>query len=174
MSPEHFPPEYFPPNYFALGSSYEGVETGFELMHKRTAIRTAVINLLIAAGTSAGPRVFDTHPDPIIEAEFPCIVVFGTDDRLDRQHEPDEITAVGRRLRRFELAIKATVPIIERKNFGAEVDVIAEQIETVMDANPLLNQTAETVWFERSEFGMLKGEILAGIVYLTYSVEYRG
>jgi hypothetical protein len=139
-------------------------------MHRRAAIRQAVVDLLIAAGTDAGSRVFDTHSDPVVEAEIPCIVVFGLREEVERE----DITRAGLRLRKLELAIKATVDIQDREHFGRELDDMAEQIETVIDANPLLNQTAETVWFERSEFGILKGEKLGGIVYLTYSVEYRG
>lgn len=141
-------------------------------MHQRVLIRKAIRDLLIAAGTDARGRVFD-RVNPVFEDQLPAILIFAAGETVD--HE--DITAVGLRLRTVEIIIKGVIKAgaSAEAGFGDQLDSLAEQIELVMDANPLLNQTAETVWFDKTEFSLSgEGESLLGLVNLTYSVIYRG
>jgi len=141
-------------------------------MHQRVLIRKAVRELLVAAGTDARGRVFD-RVNPVFEDQLPAILIFAASETVDRE----DITGVGLRLRTVEIIIKGVIKAgaSAEAGFGDQLDSLAEQIEDVMDSNPLLNQTAETVWFDKTEFSLSgEGESLLGLVNLTYSVIYRG
>lgn len=142
-------------------------------MHSRILIRRAIKDLLVAGGTDAGSSVFSGRVDPVFEADLPAILIYSTEEALTRE----DLVTVGLRPRTVQVVIKGVV----KANAGAEegfqdlLDNLAEQIESIIDANPLLNQTAENVWFDRTDFSLSgEGENLLGIVNLTYSISYRG
>jgi hypothetical protein len=146
-------------------------------MHQRIVIRSAIKELLIAGNTVAGSRVFSGRLNPVTPAQTPAILVYATKESLDR----DDITKAGRRLRTAEIVIKGIVKADAdgEATFDDLLDNLAEQIETIMDANELLDagegKTAETVWFDSSEFFLSgEGEKLLGVVNLIYSISYRG
>jgi hypothetical protein len=142
-------------------------------VHQRILIRKAIKDLLVAGGTDAGGRVFTGRVDPLFRSDLPAILIYSTEESVERE----DIEEVGLRKRTAQVVVKGAV----RASAGAEIgfddqlDALAEQIEAVMDANPLLNQTAETVWFDETEFSLSgESEDLLGVVSLTYSISYRG
>ena len=136
-------------------------------------IRKAIQELLVAGGTDAGARVFSGRVDPVFQSQLPAILIYTTEEAVDRE----DVTKAGVRLRTVQMVVKGVVQASAgaEKGFDDLLDALAEQIETVMDSDPLLKQTAETVWFDRTEFSLSgEGENLLGVVNLTYSISYRG
>ena len=142
------------------------------MSHKRVAIRSAIKDILIAANTDAGTRVFSGRIDPGFKPELPAILIYSTEETVDRE----DITKVGLRLRTVQMVIKAAVAVSAKEEAQDQLDDLAEQIEEAIDADELLNRTCETVWFDKTEFSLSPGdgENLLALVNLTYSINYRG
>ena len=141
-------------------------------MHPRSDIRAALKSILVDASTDAGARVYSGRVDPGFKPQLPAILIYSGHEVVQRE----DISKPGLRLRSVQVVIKAVQIVIATEGFQDQLDSFAKQIEDAIDANPLLNDTCETVWFDETEPTLLagEGEDLLGIVNLIYSIQYRG
>src|SRR5262245_25423758 len=122
------------------------------MRHPRSDIRKAIITILKSAATRASNRIYDTPVLPLPEAQAQLIIVFYNSEIVSR--EDNAVQVVGFRQRSIALTVKAGFMLSPDEAFSAgEVyDDFAEEIEIAIDANPTLRSTAETVWFEGTNF----------------------
>lgn len=96
--------------------------------HVRTQIRQAVRAALIAGGTSAGARVFDSRVRQIQESELPCIVIESGD-------EQSEAATIGRPIevltRDYNLRVIVMVSVVG-DDYAEALDDLAAQVETIV------------------------------------------
>lgn len=141
------------------------------MAHPRKVIRHAVVDLLTAASTAAGARVFATRVEPIKRTALPTISVYTLGEPVRPgadQTAPRELT------RDVKVEIAGWVAHSDSLSVDDAMDDLAEQIEAAMDADPYLGGAAGDSVLESTEIEVRDdGERLIGIVALTYSVTYR-
>lgn len=138
-------------------------------MHQRTVIRHAVRDLLIAAGTRAGMRVFPTQKSSLRLQDLPAICVYMLEETVDAESvnmAPRELT------RQVPIVIECWVKVGE--NVDDEMDAIALEVETAMHADPYLGEAvAESILDSTIIVPDPTGDRTMGMVALTYQATYR-
>lgn len=140
------------------------------MAHPRKLIRDAVVALLTGAATAAGARVTATRVDPHRKSELPAISVYTLGEQVTASDTtPRELTRVAR------LEITAWVAHTAALHADDAMDLLAEQIEAAMDADPYLGGKAGDSVLEGTELAILDehDDPLVGVVTLTYAVTYR-
>lgn len=95
------------------------------MTHQRTVIRQAVVALLLAAGTDAGSRVFDTPNDP--RTAFPAIVV------LDGAETQQATTlSFGSRTIERTYSLEVRVEVQQLAGYAAQRDALLAQVEAAL------------------------------------------
>lgn len=139
-------------------------------MHKRTAIRNAIVAKLIAASTAAGSRVKTTRLEPARNHELPCISVYSDEDPVDQ--ERTNATAPRKSWREYRVGIVGWV-VGTSENLDDLLDDLAAEIERAMGADEQLTATCEDSVLINTSFGMkTDGNRPLGAVELTYSIAY--
>lgn len=136
--------------------------------HKRTSIRSAVVDLLIAASTGAGSAVFGNRATPIWDETLPIILVFAREE-----------TSVSHQLGDSKLRRKLTLVVEGRVEANTSLedalDSLAYDIEAAMRAAPrfgLDDDVADSVLTGTTLELSAAGEKPIGAVSLTYEVLY--
>lgn len=140
-------------------------------MHQRQVICDKVVDLLVAGATVAGARVYPNRFLPLrtkgAKDELPAILVYTLSETSD-----DEDTAPRELTRKLELAIDGIVAV--ESDADAALNALALEIETVMHADPYLDETAGDSLLTDTDLGVEPdGDRLLGRVALTYEVTYR-
>ena len=127
--------------------------------HARTIIRHAVAQLLRAAGTAAGARVFTTRVDPYRRPELPALAVY----TLDESSEVMERT--------LQLAVEAEVAM--SKNVDDVLDDLSLEIELALHQDPTWGGVAEDSHLDSTEIQVLgEQDKQVGVVRMVYQVTY--
>lgn len=142
------------------------------MAHQRKLIRHAVVDLLKVNATAAGVRVNPTRVEPHSEIELPSIGVYTLSDTI--------VTEVNTSLEdthSLDLEIVGWVEHRDSAPADDAMDDLAEQIETVMRANPSVSGTVESCDLVSTVMEIVetdgRSDPTVGIVALTYSVVYR-
>lgn len=141
------------------------------MAHPRKLIRQAVVALLVAANTAAGPRVKGTRVEPHKKGQLPAIAVYTLTDPVDEDasSQTEEAHVV-------ELEIAGWVAHTDAIPADDAMDDLAEQIENAMKADPYLGGKASEVTLVGTVMEVVapngQSDPLVGIVVLTYSVAY--
>lgn len=138
-------------------------------MHQRQAICEKVCELLKAADTAAGERVYPNRFLPLRVKDLPAILVYTLSERVD----PDSISTAPRELTRLlELAVDAIVAVTD--DVDNDLSAIALEIETALHADPYFDSTAGESILTDTDIGVEPdGDRFVGRVALTYEVTYR-
>ncbi len=149
-------------------------------LHERAQLRAAAILQLIGAegslpsityATAAGARVTSSRRAPNDTDELPCISVYTDSEQIDpasQNTNPRELK------RRPVLAIEAWVKVPAGGDVDAALDAIALEIETAMDGDDTLDDTASESILESTETGVkLDGARPMGCIRLEYATVYR-
>jgi hypothetical protein len=136
------------------------------MSHARQKIRDAVV-LLITGLTTTGSRVFDTrlyNLDP--DVNLPGLVVYTQNETSERSDfSPNNYS------RELDVVIEGYVET--NSTVENTLDTISLEVENVLGANPLLNNTATTSELTQTEIEFdVMGERPIGIIRLTLSVTY--
>lgn len=143
--------------------------------HQREVIRKKVRDVLIAAATSAGSRVYATRVLSLRGVELPAIAVY----TLDEDSAPDE--SAPRELKReipvrIEGYVKAVPDVVGGLTVVDDtMDALALQIETAMHADPFLASEVgdKGATLVSTECEVIQdGDRLIGLVALTYATTY--
>lgn len=94
--------------------------------HHRHVIREAVVALLIAAGTSAGARVYDTPTDP--RRAFPALTV---EDLGEQQQNLTTARGPGATVRRT-LVLEVAAEVQQTTGYARDRDQLLADVETAM------------------------------------------
>lgn len=140
------------------------------MAHQRTLIRYAYIAALTGA-TAAGARVYNTRVDPHRKGALPALSVYTLgEESADTSSTPRELA----RAVRVEIAGWASGT--DSGEVADALDVIAAQVEAVIDADPYLGGAASDSVLESTTIEIREDDgrssPLIGIVTLTYSVSY--
>jgi hypothetical protein len=133
-------------------------------------IRQRLADLIKAAGTAAGERVFVNRYTRPHADELPCVIVFSKETEHDRRHTEyrhlADITVV---------AVCRAQPVAGEPDTNADVavDLLLEDLEQVLDQNPTLEGQAADCWMKRTDYeGDEQGEVALASGRLTVTVEY--
>lgn len=142
-------------------------------MHERQAIREAVIAQLIGTApafrTSAQGRVTKSRMAPMRGTELPAINIYTDGDETDANSKD---TAPRELKRTTVVTIEAWAKYAE--NVDDALDDLALEIETAMDRDLNLANTAFDSVLERTEIGIkLDGDRPMGCVHLEYAVTFH-
>lgn len=98
------------------------------MTHQRQIIRDAVVAALAAAGTLAGPRVYDTVYDP--RTAFPALCV--EDNGEDQSVVP--LYGASRAARRIDrtLSLTVTAEVQQSSTYATTRDTLLAQVEAVL------------------------------------------
>lgn len=141
-------------------------------MHERQAIREAVVAQLVGVApvfrTAARDRVTKSRMAPI-RGELPAINVYTDGEEIDansKNSAPREL------MRTMTVTIEAWAKYAE--NVDDALDDLALEIETAMDLDLNLANTAFDSVLERTEIGIkLDGDRPMGCVHLEYAVTFH-
>jgi len=138
------------------------------MSHPRTPIRNAVVDILKAAGTAAGDRVFGSRVEPLWDVTMPLILVY-TRDEVSQ--------AIGTMPKPMSRTVR--VAIEARVSLTADVDTamddIALAIEQAIEADYKLKGTATSSNLTGTEIDVSpEGRKPIGAIRLTYEVIYNG
>lgn len=142
-------------------------------MHERQAIREAVVAQLVGVApafrTSARDRVTKSRMAPMRGGELPAINVYTDGEETDansKNSAPREL------MRTMTVTIEAWAKYAE--NVDDALDDLALEIETAMDGDLNLANTAFDSVLERTEIGIkLDGDRPMGCVHLEYAVTFH-
>lgn len=138
-------------------------------MHERREIRDAIVAQLIAAGASFGSRVFPTRIPPLRTAELPAVCVYTDDEQVDRATWSTAPRELGRTV---NVAIEGWVRVTE--DIEDVFDALALEVETAMDADLNLDETAFDSGLVSTEIGIsMQGDRPMGAIRLLYAVTYH-
>lgn len=144
--------------------------------HQREVIRKKIRDLIVAGATVAGSRVYPSRVLPLRGIELPAIAVY----TLDETVSGDSLATAPRELTRdlsvvIEAWVKAgavTDPKVEQVD--DRMDELAEQIETIMHADPYLGGEAGESILTGTETEIVEeGDRTLGLLLLSYRVTYR-
>jgi hypothetical protein len=119
------------------------------MKHPRTLIREAVKHRLVAQLPAIDPRIsanrISIHRStPLFQAKLPAILIYTRDERIEDQPNADP----GLRYRKLELSIE----IIASGDAAAEeVDLLAQAVEAILDADETLGLLVEGTRLTRTE-----------------------
>lgn len=139
------------------------------MAHQRAVIGAAVRDLLIAAGTDAGERVYLNRFLTVRNHELPAILVYPLSETVD----PASGSTAPRELTRYlDLAIDGLVAA--ERDADARMNALSEQIEAALHADPYLGGEAGDSLLVDSELAVeLVSDRQVGRVAMTYSVTYH-
>jgi hypothetical protein len=138
-------------------------------MHQRAVIRHAVRDLLIAAATVAGSRVFATRAIPLRENQLPAICIYTLTETVDAQ---ESITAPRVLTRDLSVVIEGWAA--PGDNVDDSMDALALEIENAMHADPYLGDVVADSMLDDTTMEVLEeGARIMGLVTLTYAATYR-
>lgn len=138
-------------------------------MSQRKIIRQAVARNLLNR-TSAGGRVTTSRIEPYRKLELPAVSVYTLSEQVDSSARSGlrEIT------REVKIEIAAWIAHGPARPLDDAMDDFADEIESVMDADPYFGGAAADSILESTEMSIQgEGDTLLGIVTLTYLVTYR-
>lgn len=136
--------------------------------HQRKLIREAVKAALVAAGTAAADRVFETRLVPWRTAQLPAISVYSrSEDGITVESEP--------RVLRRPLSLVIEGVVIANQDVDDALDALSLEIERAMHADPTLGDVCGDSYLASVELGMMdvEGARPMGAVQLVYAVTYR-
>jgi hypothetical protein len=138
------------------------------MAHQRRIIREAVKAALVAAGTSAGSRVFETRMVPWSRVELPAIAVYSSDETTD----PDSQQTAPRELKRtLQLAIECMVEGVV--DLDDAMDAMAVQIERAMHRDPTFGGACGDSLLTSCELDLAEvGAKELGMLRMVYTVTY--
>ena len=119
------------------------------MKHPRTLIREAVAARLSANLPKVDPRITASRisihrSTPLFAGKLPAILIYTRDERIDEQPNADP----GLRYRKLELSVE----IIASGDAAAEeADVLAQAVESVLDADETLGLLVEGTRLTRTE-----------------------
>jgi hypothetical protein len=139
------------------------------MAHQRAVIGEKIRDLLIAANTVAGERVYLNRFLTMRNRELPAILVYPLTESID----PASRSSAPRELRRYlEVAIDGLV--------GAETDAdarmneLGEEIEAALHADPYLDDEAGDSILVDVDMGVeMVGDRQVGRLAMTYAVTYH-
>jgi hypothetical protein len=142
-------------------------------LHERQAIREAIVSQLVGVApafrTDARDRVFKSRQSPLRSVELPAINVYTESESI---RPGSESTAPRELTRTVTVAIEAWVKASE--NVDDALDALALQIETAMDLDLELSDTAFQSVLTSAEIGITtNSERPMGCVHLEYAVTYH-
>jgi hypothetical protein len=142
-------------------------------LHQRQIIRTKIADLLVAGATAAGTRVFPSRKLPLRKIELPALAVY----TLDESVTADSVTSAPRELTRsLNVVIEGWIaePADSGTTVDDAIDALAEEIETVMHADPYLGDTVgESILSETTVELVEEGDRMMALLLMTYAVTYR-
>jgi hypothetical protein len=136
--------------------------------HARKSIRDAVASLLIAGSTSAGSNVFTNRPNRAWQSELPAIFIQSGSESAN----PRALNVTNYRR---TLDLKIELKIEENDTTDDDLDALALQVETIMNANQLLglSGTVTSVVYQGSDPTITsEGEQTIGVLVMNYQVQY--
>lgn len=138
------------------------------MAHERKLIRDAVVAALTGE-TVAGTRVKSTREAPATTDELPCITVYTLEEPVQEgKSAPRELK------RNLVVAVDGWVESVEQDDTDDLMDDLALEIETAMDADVYISNTASDSWLTFTEMKISRsGERTIGVVHMEYLVEYR-
>lgn len=132
------------------------------MAHKRSQIRTAVVNAVTGLATTAG-RVYASRVWPTDDSALPCLLVNTDSEQVSR-------VALGRTDRRVRVAIRAIAKL--SASLDATLDQIALEVEVAMQANASLGGHAADLELTDIEIEMDALDKPVGVLTLAYAVTY--
>lgn len=133
---------------------------------KRKAIREAFVDLLTNE-TDAEDRVYSNRVRPIWRSKLPAILVFS-------RNEPASIFAESPREMQRELTLSVEIMADANDSLDNSLDVIAEQVETLLDVDHTLGELCHDVVLESTEMVINRdGDTLYGSCILNYKIIYH-
>lgn len=150
-------------------------------MHHRTLVRNTIRDVLIAANTAAGSRVYTNRVTSGREIEKPLISIYVLEESVDVD---SSVTSPRELKRTIPLMIECHLEGDEVDNVPTDssisdaLDDIAEQIETAMHADPYFHIAGEPVVSESVLQGTEisfdpSGAKILGMIILTYEIMYQ-
>ena len=136
------------------------------MAHIRQTIRERVVSNVTGLATT-GSNVFDTKLYNLTQANLPALCIYA-------ESESSETSNVSPQT--LERMLDVLIEGYAEQNTGIEdkLDLIAEEIEEAMGADPTLNDNCMLCELTNTEIDFTSlGEKPVGIVRLTYSVNYR-
>lgn len=133
---------------------------------KRKNIRTAVVNLLKAAGTAAGQNVFPNRARSNWAEDLPVILVYSL-------HEAVQVIEVSQPLLQRTLTVAIDARAKADNGVDDALDDMAESIETAINADPTFGNLAIQSTLTTTEIDFNgQGETPFGGARLIYEVIY--
>lgn len=142
------------------------------MSHERTLIRKAAKAALLGQ-TAAASRVFVSRMGPAKTDELPALYLYANDEDVE---ENSANSAPRELFRKVMLSIECwqSAAGIDPEQLEDSFDDIALQIETAMDFDPTLADTASWEWISSTVSGISNdGNRPMGCIKLTYSCPYR-
>jgi hypothetical protein len=142
------------------------------MAHPRELISQAVVALLIAAGTSAGSRVYATRFDAHKKTGLPALSVYTLNDPTSEDESSEMEVAHA-----LELEIAGWVAHTDAVPVQTAMNALAEQVEIAMRANEYLSGNASEVVHTGTVMEVVEEDgrtsPVVGVVVMTYSVKYH-
>ena len=136
------------------------------MAHNRKLIRHAVKDLLID-NTSAGPNVYPNRETNLWESELPAILIYTKDEP---EAQPRAVNSQ-QYIRKLTLFIE--IKTLATETVDDDLDDLAEEVESIIRANPNLNSTATSVQYKGTEIILdATSETEKGVAILTFEVQY--
>jgi hypothetical protein len=145
-------------------------------MHPRAELRNTVQELLIAASTLAGERVFKSRTRPVADDAIPCILIFTTDEEVTSRTDDESYQARTREVL-LHLQLWTSFGASETDADGI-LDDFCLAVEAVMDANQHLSLseslTRTSHQYESTKTRLHDAEKRLLWALLTYRAGYLG
>jgi hypothetical protein len=141
-------------------------------MHERQSIRDAIVAALATAvddefPTAAGARVYKARKNPLRLGDLPAICVYTDDEAIEKSNEaPRELKRIVR------VAVDCWVRASE--NVDDDLDDLALEVETAMDADLSLDRNAFDSMLASTEIGISPdGATPIACAHMVYEVAYH-